>query len=136
MSTIHYETTYEDLISKEYIIDQNWQPERWRWKRRFPRTYKIRGRRTKEIDALIRDTEDEGTKNCKRWRQLGKTNENTLTRSSPPYNYQDNYLSSLPENEESTSDVDIKELTKTTVMATNNERMKLKIEILKQDLKL
>ena len=93
----------------------------WRWKRRYPRTNNIRGRRTKKIDALGRDKEDEATKTAKVEDNEEEKNE---------------YMPSLSENEESTSDVDNKEPTQTSKMATNNEWMKQKIKILEHEVKI
>ena len=90
----------------------------------------------KEIDALGRDTEDEATKTVKVEDNEEEKNENNIPRSPLLCTFEDKNLPSLSENEESASDVDNKELAQTSKKAPNNERMKQRIKILKQEGKL
>ena len=90
----------------------------------------------KEIDALGRDTEDEATKTVKVEDNEEEKNENNIPRSSPLCTFEDKNLPSLSENEESASDVDDKEPAQTSKIATNNEWMKKKKNILEKEIKI
>ena len=79
----------------------------------------------KEIDALGNDTEDEATITTKVKDFEEEKNEDTLPD-----------LPSQSENEESSSDVDNKELAQTSKLATKNKWMKQKIKTLEREVKI
>ena len=79
----------------------------------------------KEIDALGNDTEDEATITAEVKDFEEEKNEDTLPD-----------LPSQSENEESSSDVDNKELAQTSKLATKNKWMKQKIKTLEREVKI
>ena len=79
----------------------------------------------KEIDALGNDTEDEATMTAEVKDFEEEKNEDTLPD-----------LPSQSENEESSSDVDNKELAQTSKLATKNKWMKQKIKTLEREVKI
>ena len=79
----------------------------------------------KEIDALGNDTEDEATTTAEVKDFEEEKNEDTLPD-----------LPSQSENEESSSDVDNKELAQTSKLATKNKWMKQKIKTLEREVKI
>ena len=91
-------------------------------------------KKKKEIDALGSDTEDEATKTAKVEDYEEEKKDINLRTSSPHYIFEDNDLPSLTETEESESDTEDKR--KAFKTDPEFERMKQKIRILEQEVKM